>query len=844
MRTAFRRPQPLLLSLAICTCLSPVAGFAQTSSTAHAIHIAEGDLNHALERLGEQSGVAILYEPRLVQGLAAPGIDGTLTPQQSLNLLLSGYQSTLTWQQVNGTTFVIVAREGEPFPEAPAPSRHTADAVVPERNATNLDAVKVVGRGSTRAIGEISSEYIQTQTPGITPQMLLGDLPGVNVQMSDPYGMYELNDSLRVRGFTMTQIGMSIDGVPYYSSLYEGGSIAHYVLSENLGGIEASPGSGDVTQPAMSALGGSIRYYSIDPTEDISGKFSATGGTYGFNRVFARYNTGQWWQGGPTAYVSAARTRVAQWENYKVVSGEGELEADHFETKIKQGWGNGNSLTLKFSYDARNDWDTKNVDTAGNPTEDGELYAYPSTNNQAAWAGYWRNGRRDQLYTAIAEFHPSDLLTIKVTPYYNKHDAYLYYGVGSDTAESYYESAQESGRTDTDEPNGSTAQRRVERGGDRFGATTDFTWALGANVLQAGLWLQSDSYYYWYPLQNSDPDTGEIISDSIISMGGDYTAKTKTAQFYLKDSLSLLDDRLNLQFGAKGLYVKRHFYGYANQSDWESSTYRDVRAKYQDFFQPQAGLTWKFNDRVEGFLNYAENFSAVTVSAMASAVYNADIKPESSQNLDLGIRYAGDTLAGSVSIYGIKYHNRIISLSTYSRASSSSSSTYLNVNGVNTYGMEFSGDWRPLPAWKFASSLSLSQSKYADDYYSFDSTTGEQNILVEVDGNYLPDQPKVQGKLTSYYQQGHWSANLGVEYMGARYGDTKNTIRVHPYSLWNGGVAYSGLPGEKLERMKFNLSVYNIFDKVYISTINSNESSATFKRGYPRAVYGSIEYSF
>lgn len=713
-----------------------------------------------------------------------------------------------------------------------------------QSDASTLDAINVVGTGSTRTTAAITSNYIESQAPGVTPQSLLADMPGVNVQMSDPYGMYELNDRMTVRGFSSTQLGMSIDGVPFYNSLAEGGTIAHYILTENMATAEMSPGSGDVTQPAMSALGGSIRYLSRRPSQEFGGKISETVGKFGFNRAYVGIDTGRLWENGPTAYIAAARNRVYQWENYEVVKGQGTLEADHVEAKIRQDWDKG-SLEFYYSFDDRSNWDTKNVDLyTMKPVASGELYPNP-VDDPTLWAGYWRNGTRDYLYYLKGEFFIKDNLTLKVTPYHNNHDYWLWYGVGASSAQSAYDQAISAipGRTDVVAPNGKTAQRLSTRGGKRTGVTSSLTWEAGSNTFEVGAWFEDNDYSYWYPLQNSDPETGEILTDQVISITSDFDVNTKVSQFFLKDTIRLMDDRLTVQAGAKALHVDRDFNGYATIGDFNKQTPRSVSTKYKDWFQPQLGFTWKFNDAVEGFINYAENFSAVTVSALTSVIYNPNIKPEQSRNWDLGIRIQGDDWSGFIAAYKSKYIDRIISLSSYDRLSTSQGSTYLNVNGVDTVGLEVSADWNPLPAWEFTSSLSYSKSTFDGDYYAFDSQ-GYQNILVPVDGNDLPDQPRFQGNVNAFYNKRHISANVGVQYMGSRYGDAMNTLKVPNYTLVNAGISYKGLEGEKLERVTFRLNVYNAFDKVYISSISSNQSSGTFKRGYPRALYGSVEYKF
>ncbi|WP_174515557.1 TonB-dependent receptor [Xanthomonas axonopodis] len=82
------------------------------------------------------------------------------------------------------------------------------------QDARTLDAVSVAGTGSTRTTASISVDEIQAQVPGVAPQQLLASLPGVNVQTTDPFGLYEFGDSMTIRGLSAKQIGVTLDGIP------------------------------------------------------------------------------------------------------------------------------------------------------------------------------------------------------------------------------------------------------------------------------------------------------------------------------------------------------------------------------------------------------------------------------------------------------------------------------------------------------------------------------------------------------------------------------------------------------------------------------------------------------
>ena len=704
-----------------------------------------------------------------------------------------------------------------------------------------LERVSVMGARTTRTTATISTDYIEAQAPGIAPQNLLRDMPGVTVQTSDPYGMYELINTISIRGFDAGQLGITIDGVPLESvNNSEGGTIMRYILSENLAGVEVSPGSGDVSQPTQHALGGAIRYYSSDPTGEWGGKSSFTVGSNNFQRSFIRVDTGEFWDGGPTAYFSGARLRSNTFEIDNAT-----LSNDHFETKIKQQWQE-NSLTFQMRWDNRDDHDYMEYDLNGNPAEWWTITDALTGDPEIDWMyyEYWRNGRRTWLYNLVGDFWLGDDFNVKITPYYEKKHGYAWYSVTPANAQSLYDSAIEGGRTDIEyEPNGIMAQRNGQRPGERYGTTANAVWDISpTNTLEFGGWYEDYDYDPNLPLKNSSLENGRITNE-VISWSYDRHFTTKTTNFYIKDTLRFLDDELSVEVGAKALKVDRNFSGIANSTDYNSNITRDFTVVNEDYFQPQVGVSYYLTPLTQVFANYAENYAGAPSNALVSTVFNPDIKPEQSTNIDIGIRTGSDTWSGYIALYAIDYEDRIISI-TSRNIQTISGSSYSNVGDMETYGAEISGEYRPNVEWKFTTSLSYNSSKFKDNYFNYDAES-EMDILIPVEGKYIFDQPKITGSIVAAYQGEHLFANLDVKYTGGRFANSINTEETDSFTLLNGSFGWKGGYDGAFANMRFQLAFYNLLDEDYLSAISTSETGGgSYKMGTPRTVYGSVEYSF
>ncbi|MBS7456446.1 TonB-dependent receptor [Coralloluteibacterium stylophorae] len=702
--------------------------------------------------------------------------------------------------------------------------------------AARLDTISVVGSGSTRATASISQAEILAEAPGISPQNLLGELPGVNVQSTDPYGLYEFGDALRIRGFSSEQVGVTLDGIPLETSdVREGGPISRYVLTENLLDATVSAGSGDVTQPSYHALGGAIRYTSDDPTGVWGGSVSQTLGSDEFVRTFARIDTPEWWSGGPSAYFSAARTRGTQWDN-----NDATLEADHFEMKVQQAWGM-NSLALAWRYNKRDDHDYQSYNLDGslswdlNPTASGDPVA------DASYAGNWTNGRIDSLVSLHGDFLLADRIRLRFVPYVENKRGYGYGTATPDGALTQYENALAGDPDRTDiallSP-GRMAKRLEEIDGDRKGITGSVAWESDLNTLEVGGWYESYEFSQYRPLYNLD-EGGDILKDQpFIINYYDRNFDTEVTQVFVKDTLRLLDGRMRLEFGAKGLQVERDFEGIANLDDFYANTTRSTRREDSDWFQPQAGVSFDLGDASQLFANYAENFSAAPRQSLtAGGDTLATLAPEDSENVDLGVRVENGDWSGYIAGYWIAYNNRIIALSDPDPYVVDST-VYQNVGDVETYGVEISGMWRPAPGWRTGASLTLNRSEFQDDYYNSDGS------LREVAGNDVPDQPELMFNLNGGYSGEHFFANLEAKYTGDRYGDTFNTEEVPSSVVVNGSLGYQGGRDGPLAGARLQLSVYNLTDTDRIGSVFPNEDYGSYNLLSPRSCYVSLSYDF
>jgi iron complex outermembrane receptor protein len=156
-------------------------------------------------------------------------------------------------------------------------------SILAAETESTLSNITVFGRGETRQVSEISKEEIAANAPGTSPLLALSVLPGVSFSAADSQGNYEWGSRISIRGFSQNQLGFTLDDVPLGDMSYRnynGLHISRAIASENIGRVEVSQGTGSLDTASSSNLGGTVKFYSLDPSDKRSASFDQTFGSY------------------------------------------------------------------------------------------------------------------------------------------------------------------------------------------------------------------------------------------------------------------------------------------------------------------------------------------------------------------------------------------------------------------------------------------------------------------------------------------------------------------------------------------------------------------------------------
>jgi iron complex outermembrane recepter protein len=743
---------------------------------------------------------------------------------------------------------------------APADEQATMQAVVVQgRRVSTADTA--IGQGEATNTVAVTRDELLSAPGGISGLKMLESLPGFNVQTDGALGLYEFGNSVTVRAFNLQQIGFVLDGVPMGRSDAFGGSpIFRYVDNENLGSVIASPGAGDVSLPSYSSLGPIVSYNTVDTSDTPGGMLSYTMGDDNLERSFIKLETGN--INGLSAYVSRSKTDSNLWR------GPGTIDREHIEGKIKYEFDADTFLKFGYVHNDFHDYDSPSgpesvfqnnyyyayldaIPETGCINPISNVYDYNGDNvidgndfspifTGGACTSYYEdriNVRDDSLYTLNFQTDITPNLMFTATAYQEDKDGF---GVSPD---SYSNSLgiynrQVAAGLDVVHPRG--VQYGLSGvGGTRKGAVAGFEWQAANHKVEFGAWYEDEDYNRTQMRLNKTNGSadGDVIWDEVAYYRRNYTSTRKTTQLYLKDTISLLEDKLNVELGVKTLSVDYALNGYRDYADYEQYGPQSVGEKYEDNFLPMVGAVYELNETDQIFASYSQNYAlprgADDIFSIAST--DASVEPlpapkgEESKNYEIGYRTNRSQFYGSAALFYTTFDNRLVAGSVINPATQQPEAFYINAGQTEAYGFELSGVYQP---------AFLGDKVYFDGNLTYNHAEDESGFI-------LADSPEwlLTGGIT--YEPTEWMvANISGKYTGKRYADYTESYDMESYSVLSGYLDLGGPNGFGVpENVSLRFNVDNLLDEE-VPTAFVYAGSAYFRPLNPRTFQATLTVRF
>ena len=270
---------------------------------------------------------------------------------------------------------------------------------------------------------------------------------------------------------------------------------------------------------------------------------------------------------------------------------------------------------------------------------------------------------------------------------------------------------------------------------------------------------------------------------------------------------------------------------------------------------PNIGITHFLSDAASVRASYGRNYNTPSygfggsmISYFNSAAVNkdeailqqmwADLKPEESENVDIGYRYESREWSLTSTLF-------------YSLVQNVGGTFYdpglglyyqQNTAEARSYGLEFAvghrfGD-------HLRGDLSVTYNRYA---FTSDIATAS-GATIASEGKQLPDVPKIMMNLSALYDIRGYTIAPAVRFLGRRFVDVENRYSVDSHTLFDLSVRKRfPLPGGRA--FEASLSATNLFNTAYIATVSTSETNVaevgpTYIVGAPRAFVASLQYRY
>ncbi len=267
--------------------------------------------------------------------------------------------------------------------------------------------------------------------------------------------------------------------------------------------------------------------------------------------------------------------------------------------------------------------------------------------------------------------------------------------------------------------------------------------------------------------------------------------------------------------------------------------------KYDDIL-PNIGLTYAFGS-ASVFANYAKGLSVPATDPLYDSLYfpedapGVQPVPETTDSLDLGLRYQTGDIQAQFAGWFTRYNNRLAS----SYDPILDESVFRNLGRVDKYGLDASVAWSPTPATMVYVFGSINESEIKDNVQVDTSATGDP-IFALTAGKNESGAPLWSVGARFQQQFGDFELGAQVKHTGKRWVNDTNERSVSGYTLVDLDLRWNITQNQFGDDVAIQLNVTNLFDELYVGGFGGDlDGNSPFVQiGAPRAASISLIFGY
>jgi iron complex outermembrane receptor protein len=785
---------------------------------------------------------------------------------------------------------------GAAIATAQAPPADAPDTAPEDAKISHTETVMVTAPGEVRVEQEMQAPVLLEEAPGTSPIKSIAQLPSVNFQAADPYGSYEWAVRISLRGFNQNQLGFTLDDIPLGDMSYgnwNGLHISRAITDENVGRIVISQGTGALETASTSNLGGTLQFYSADPSDKRSITVNQTFGSWSAYRTFARFESGL--IGHTKFYLTGAYNLTDKWR------GHGQVGQNYWQLNGKYVHFIGDKGVLSVFADVsdRREVDYQddnkvwvqqlgyNWDNYGNWSQSVQAayaydgapgFSYPAPVNKLSSAddpedaGYYGGSglRKDTIGGITYKTALTNHLSLKLIGYGHHDDGRgLWFTPYEPTCYNQYACPKVITPATVISP---ISLRTSEYQINRAGVIASLAYENGRNKVEGGVWFEGERWNLarrFYATGATDPlhSLYDFPSNPMLTQW-EYVFNSEVYHLHLQDVFRV-NDKLGISAGFKTVEMTTD--GELSKTFQSSPIY--VPGQYAQGkltsgkpILPQFGANFKLHEGNEIFGDVAYNVRSYvpggygygtspwgTTQAGFDAL-KSTTHPETSWTEEAGYRYTAKRAAAQVSYFHVNFQNRLLAFSQ-GAGIAGNASILANAGGVTTNGVDGSVSIHITPEITLYNAATWNKSAY-------DSDTGASGacIYAAPDGSCLPlkdkivvDTPEGLYKSSLEYKKSGLFARLGADYMSQRYFTYSNDGSVSGRFLTDLSLGYQRAQLGAFKDFKLQTNASDLLNAQYYASIGTNGfiysdplsvNNNTLQVGAPRTISGTLSVRF
>ncbi len=720
-------------------------------------------------------------------------------------------------------------------------------------NKVNLDEVVITDRKSSGVFEPKESQPNTEST--ITREGLdrfggagqinafqaLDGLPSVNFQSADAFGLSN-NRSIRVRG--QTRVASTVEGISLLNyGLSPGVSDAWLFDMENLEGVTLYKGAVAAEKSLVPYnTAGTMNRTLLRPDDRFGVTVRDNFGTFGLNKIFTRIDTGLL----PTKtklFVSYSHTEADKWK------GTGESRADIASFGLTQQLPAGAKFEVFGTY-SDSKTNSYRALTYAQARDLGEYYRYDFNKSLTGIPGqdsyyydYNRDSYSNYAFFGNLEFNLPCNGKLSIKPYYANENGYTLSGVARIL--------------------GSPGVRKWVIEHNNYGVTAQYDTPFLGTDLTIGYWYAVQTppgpptaqkvyraanggltYAGWAVL--ADPVGNHEWNSPYVSIG------KQLGSVYLKAGIRYVSEMtpsINLYSTTNVPDVS-----YPQALNYATIDSRgSVKGHTMSEWLPNFGIDYAISKQMNVYFNYGRNFgrpsfdvwtvyannrAAFADSGLTAQYVWDQVKPEITDNFDLGVRYTGSRGHVAGTLFGIIDRDKGVNVTDpllgirYTR----------NIAEAIGYGVELEACLSPMENLDVFLSASYIRFEFTDDIVTAPGS------VTKAKGNQVPDAPEFEARVGATYRFYDFSFSPVLRYTGKRYGDVENREKISDYAVVDLNIRYTKKNILWCKVFSAGVTFLNLFDTHYIGIINASDDtrqgSASYYAGAPFTVVGNVTFQF